>query len=324
MVVQEDLIRTIRSRTFDPDGAIHDSLKETSAPLGAATAARTACRNCTRSIACARFSIASAMRSDRGNSVFSLVTLSFSTPLDEKQLSVLSRILGERLRATDDVGWLGTRQIGAVLPETRAPGAWKVADDICDLLPTPMRPDCDVYTYPQNREQPEHCTADSGLEPAEENRRARTMQTLFVRPLPLWKRGVDITGAITGLVVLAPLMLLAAVAIKATSRGPVLFAQRRHTLGGRSFTIYKFRTMCVDAEDHKAALCAFSEQDGPAFKMTNDPRVTRLGRFCARPASTSCRNYSTCSGETCRSSGRGRSPATSRTAAKPGSDAGST
>jgi lipopolysaccharide/colanic/teichoic acid biosynthesis glycosyltransferase len=74
-------------------------------------------------------------------------------------------------------------------------------------------------------------------------------------------------------------MLAAAIAIKLSSHGPILFAQRRAGLGGQPFTIYKFRTMVVDAEQRKASLKGLNEQDGPAFKMKHDPRITRIGRL---------------------------------------------
>jgi lipopolysaccharide/colanic/teichoic acid biosynthesis glycosyltransferase len=82
-----------------------------------------------------------------------------------------------------------------------------------------------------------------------------------------------------GLLVLSPVMILSALAIKGTSHGPVIFKQRRAGLGGRPFWIYKFRTMTIDAEAKKAALRSISEQDGPAFKLTNDPRITGIGKF---------------------------------------------
>jgi len=106
-----------------------------------------------------------------------------------------------------------------------------------------------------------------------------SLADLFVQPLPIWKRAIDVVGAGIGLVILLPLLAMTALAIKGTSRGPVFFAQRRTGLGGRPFTIYKFRTMCVDAESRKAELRQFSEQDGPAFKMQSDPRVTPIGRY---------------------------------------------
>jgi lipopolysaccharide/colanic/teichoic acid biosynthesis glycosyltransferase len=105
------------------------------------------------------------------------------------------------------------------------------------------------------------------------------LTTLLERPMPWWKRVIDIVGAGLGLLILSPLLIAVAVAMKLTCPGPVIFKQRRAGLGGRPFTIYKFRTMCVDAEAKKDQLRPLNEQDGPAFKMEHDPRVTRLGRF---------------------------------------------
>jgi lipopolysaccharide/colanic/teichoic acid biosynthesis glycosyltransferase len=90
---------------------------------------------------------------------------------------------------------------------------------------------------------------------------------------------MDILGAIVGLILFSPVMILAAVMIRLTSRGPAIFTQKRHGLGGRQFTIYKFRTMVADAERIKPSLRPMSEQDGPAFKLTNDPRVTWVGKL---------------------------------------------
>ncbi|MBC8107897.1 MAG: sugar transferase, partial [Anaerolineae bacterium] len=105
------------------------------------------------------------------------------------------------------------------------------------------------------------------------------MESLLVRPLPWWKRVVDVMGAGFGMLMASPLMITAALLIKFGSKGPVIFTQQRAGLGGKPFTIFKFRTMVVDAEEQKAALRKLSEQDGPAFKLTNDPRITRVGRF---------------------------------------------
>jgi lipopolysaccharide/colanic/teichoic acid biosynthesis glycosyltransferase len=97
--------------------------------------------------------------------------------------------------------------------------------------------------------------------------------------MPAWKRALDVVGALAGLVLLAPLMAGIALAVRLTSPGPVLFRQRRSGRGGKPFVMYKFRTMVADAEDRKARLLALNEQDGPAFKIRDDPRVTPLGRF---------------------------------------------
>ena len=103
-----------------------------------------------------------------------------------------------------------------------------------------------------------------------------------MRRLPLWKRLIDVAGASLGLLMLMPLFAAVAIAIKATSRGPVLFRQRRSGLGGKQFLMLKFRTMVVDAEEQQAKLMALNEQDGPAFKIKNDPRITPVGRVLRR------------------------------------------
>jgi lipopolysaccharide/colanic/teichoic acid biosynthesis glycosyltransferase len=74
-------------------------------------------------------------------------------------------------------------------------------------------------------------------------------------------------------------MLAAAIAIKLTSPGPVFFRQQRAGLNGKPFVMYKFRSMVSDAEQLKQELAALNEMSGPVFKVTNDPRVTRVGRL---------------------------------------------
>lgn len=105
------------------------------------------------------------------------------------------------------------------------------------------------------------------------------MSELFAEPLPGWKRALDVAVAGLAIIASSPLMLAASVAIRLSSPGPIVFRQTRTGLGGRPFTIYKFRTMCIDAEKKQAALKAISEQDGPAFKLKNDPRVFAVGRW---------------------------------------------
>ncbi len=90
---------------------------------------------------------------------------------------------------------------------------------------------------------------------------------------------IDRIGAIIGIVLAAPIMLAVAIAIKLDSPGPILFKQTRSGLNGKRFPLYKFRTMCTDAEKRKAELAAQNEMSGPVFKIKADPRVTRLGKF---------------------------------------------
>ena len=93
------------------------------------------------------------------------------------------------------------------------------------------------------------------------------------------KRTIDIAGAGLGLLVLSPLLTVIAIAIKLTSRGPVLFAQERIGRGTEPFRMLKFRTMVQGAESLKSELAHLNELDGPMFKMANDPRVTPVGRI---------------------------------------------
>ena len=101
----------------------------------------------------------------------------------------------------------------------------------------------------------------------------------FCPKYPTWKRTIDIGGAVVGLAFAFPIIALAGIAIKLTSRGPIFFRQMRSGQYGRPFPMYKLRTMVVDAEELKAKLHELNERDGPAFKIKNDPRVTRIGNF---------------------------------------------
>lgn len=93
------------------------------------------------------------------------------------------------------------------------------------------------------------------------------------------KRFIDVAGSLIGLILMSPIMLITAAAVKLTSRGPVLFTQDRVGKKGKIFKMYKFRSMVVDAEDHLEELKDQNEMSGPMFKIKDDPRVTKVGRF---------------------------------------------
>jgi len=95
----------------------------------------------------------------------------------------------------------------------------------------------------------------------------------------LIKRFIDIIVSALGLILLSPLFLITAFAIKMTSKGPVFFKQIRCGLHGRTFEIYKFRTMGVDAEERLEELMSLNEREGPVFKIRNDPRINKVGSF---------------------------------------------
>jgi exopolysaccharide biosynthesis polyprenyl glycosylphosphotransferase len=95
----------------------------------------------------------------------------------------------------------------------------------------------------------------------------------------LGKRLLDGAASFLIIVVLSPLLLAVALAITLTSRGPVFFVQKRVGMNKRTFDLYKFRSMYVDAEQRRQELAHLNEMDGPVFKIKNDPRVTTVGRF---------------------------------------------
>lgn len=96
------------------------------------------------------------------------------------------------------------------------------------------------------------------------------------------KRCFDVLGALLGLIILAPLFLIIALAIRMEDGGYAFYRQDRNGLNGKVFHMYKFRSMCMDAEQMHQSLLKKNELDGPAFKLKNDPRVTKVGRFIRR------------------------------------------
>ena len=112
-----------------------------------------------------------------------------------------------------------------------------------------------------------------------------TLSVVHVRNTPLegWgrilKRVFDIVGSLVGLVVLSPIFVFVALLVKLDSRGPAILGLKRVRQRGKTFTMYKFRSMIDGAPKMKKALLKKSERKGPLFKMKDDPRVTRVGRI---------------------------------------------
>lgn len=219
-------------------------------------------------------------RADRCGRQFSLIAIRF---LDAAEARIpdeedLIRWLQQELRITDDVGRLDDGRVAVLLPDTGSAGAEVVADRIrleCATRELPNELCVSVYpdaTLPSSE-------AAAAAEERPSGAPLALMMSLFILRTPWWKRGVDLLLAGIALILLAPLMIAIAVAIRITSPGPAIYSQYRSGLGGRPYRIHKFRTMCQDAEIRQTALLAQSDQDGPAFKMAFDPRVTPLGRL---------------------------------------------
>ena len=94
------------------------------------------------------------------------------------------------------------------------------------------------------------------------------------------KRLMDIVGASLGLILASPIMLIVAILIKLEDpKGPIFFSQIRNGAYPATFKMYKFRSMYIDAEDRLQELMHLNEQSGPAFKIKDDPRITKIGKF---------------------------------------------
>jgi len=222
------------------------------------------------------------------------------------QLRRMARIVLKRCRCTDEVGWMSTRQIGAILADTGDLGASSFGQAVQSRAANSgLTVNVTVYVYPDNQQPRNGEPLDSMLvrQPRNESipqcvgaeRRGielcdpqisknrgiavLPLQLVLGEPLPIWKRTMDIIGALAGLVIATPVMMMAALLVKLSSPGPTIFRQLRAGRGDSRFTIFKFRTMVSGAEALKSSLRPMSEQDGPAFKMRDDPRVTLIGRF---------------------------------------------
>jgi len=166
-----------------------------------------------------------------------------------------------------------------LLPDTPLEGSRKLANEVRSMwFAEAPAPKFDILVYPSEQTKTEFF--DRVLQdPVGGNRPVHGVEVLVMERMPFWKRLIDTAGAITGLVLLSPLFIGIAIAIKLTSRGPIIFKQQRSGRGGRPFWLYKFRSMVTDAEEMKRELLELNEQDGPAFKMEEDPRVNAVGRF---------------------------------------------
>ena len=253
------------------------------------------------------------LRSNRHGLVFSLVVLRLlvSGKVDQKsKISRMEKILSDRLRITDDRGLGHDGSLVLLLPQTNYHGAVSVVESITNLAAREeIYFHAQIHVYPNGNSDlfEESSLNDSddkgtgfGIEKGKTSGEFLTSATnsesiipvhyarglyapnvlgMIALPFPRWKRCMDIACAASGLMLSAPLLLIAAVAIKLSSKGPVFFRQWRTGQNNHPFSIVKLRTMVVDAEELKDKLRRMNERDGPAFKIKDDPRVTRVGKF---------------------------------------------
>ena len=252
-------------------------------------------------------------RCDRNGRPFALIVFDLArVPGRDAAHRQLAGVLTRRLRRTDACGCLDRERVAAILPDTDLDPAWTVANEVRRAtLATLPGLTCAAYAYPTawwahddrrgdstrrppdlpggngngRQRLPVDRTAPVDTQPSPPTRPAareglpERLQALLSEPLPRWKRVMDVTGAAAALVLLSPVMVLTTLAVRLTSPGPMLFTQPRVGKDGRVFTFWKFRTMTVDAAERKLELLKQNEQTRPVFKMTQDPRVTPLGRL---------------------------------------------
>lgn len=215
-------------------------------------------------------------RADRTGEPFALLVLDLDPaggPVATEEW--MATAVGRRLRCTDEFGWLERQRVGVLLPHTDAGNAGQVLHALLrDIGAAGGAADGRVYGYPHAAPAPARARGN-GRDAAA----VQPLEPIFVRPLPAWKRALDIVGAVVGLVAFAPLMLSAMAVIKLVSPGPALFRQRRSGLGGVPFTMFKLRTMRVGAEAEQEALRSQRDLAAPVFKLADDPRVIPGGRL---------------------------------------------
>jgi len=245
-------------------------------------------------------------RADRTGKGFSLVV--FEVRADRGNL-LSARALAERLtcriRSTDNIGWLDDGRLAVVLPHTDAEGAWLLVSTVRKEIPedTPY-PECTVYAYPTlwidgddatPGDDPARKRDAASPRPAagpEELHRASVLAREavlpveelgphFLRRMPAWKRAIDLAGALAATILLSPLLAGVALFIKSVSPGPVFFRQERVGFLGQTFTLWKFRTMHVNADTavHRQYLENLIHSESKMKKLDSgrDPRIIPFG-----------------------------------------------
>jgi lipopolysaccharide/colanic/teichoic acid biosynthesis glycosyltransferase len=237
-------------------------------------------------------------RADRSGGEFSVVTFTANAQSAESNaLYQIAKNLSGRARIIDQFGWTEEGRLWLLLPNCPADAGATIARDICEaVFNRHGQVSHELYHYAAGSEGKRRNGKCQNLLPdrnsAEQNdcfddvehssrQRVQTHQAVepfVIRAMPFSKRALDVAMAAIAIITLAPALAVVSILIKLTSHGPVFFSQLRAGRGGKPFRMYKFRTMVVDAERLKSELLAHNEQDGPAFKMKKDPRITRVGR----------------------------------------------
>ena len=238
-------------------------------------------------------------RADRSGIGFSLVAFTLRDNSTRKGgFLSLERILTERVRATDQVGWFGPRLLAVLLPDTPSVRARHFASDVKARIPAGDVSEVRIYGYPSEwladssndsrssgseAETGEPNPSDSTATPPLRNEIAEDgLECLLDSGIPFWKRVIDIVGGSILLLLLIPVFLFVGVLVKVVSTGPVFYRQERIGRLGQRFTLWKFRTMIAsaDTKPHEQHLRNLIHSDAAMEKLDDaDDRVIPFGRF---------------------------------------------
>jgi lipopolysaccharide/colanic/teichoic acid biosynthesis glycosyltransferase len=233
------------------------------------------------------------LRTHRNNIPFSVLTFEKANGSREnKVFEDLIKVLLQRLRATDEVGWKSDRKIGLLLPNTLQEGADVLAKNIMEKINKPSQLVYEIQSYPiltvlktPSANQPENKIDKDNSDNGGKNGKNENseLDEIFTPPMPAWKRGLDILLAGVSLVILFPIFLVIAAFIKILSPGPVFFKQVRVGFRKKPFICWKFRTMRVEADTtvHKEYLKSLIKNENKSMKKLDnaDPRIIPFGKI---------------------------------------------
>lgn len=249
-------------------------------------------------------------RCDRNGQTFSVLSYEMIDESGTEQAGEdFCAFLVKRTRAMDTLGWFDERHLAVLLPETPPTGAQVVALAVAEAFAfSPAFPQCRIFSYPAaeapgiNHTLPTASVSDRHGQPPPPvathpgvanpangvccQQRALGLSPMFGVKPPWWKRGMDLAISLPALIVTAPLMAIIALFIKAVSAGPVLFCQERVGHLGRTFRLYKFRTMHLGADNsgHRKYMAHLIKGDVPMTKIDTgtDPRLIVGARLLRR------------------------------------------
>jgi len=227
------------------------------------------------------------LRAQRSKSTLSIILLVLEKETDSEAINMRAILDGiqTKIRDTDISGLINHKTIGVLLPDTDENGANKLCEKLVNGNP---QFSATTSSYPDHIF--ESLEKIGAIQPdAHPFELKDSMDNVWFKLF--LKRVLDIVGSIIGILILAPVMLVTALVIKATSPGPVIFSQIRLGKKGIPFKFYKFRSMHVDMDDkiHREYIQNFinghlakinqGDAEEPFYKMKADPRITRIGRF---------------------------------------------